>query len=137
MNYNLGLCSISFRKHTPEEILRAMKEVGLSVIEWGSDVHCLPLLKLWREGFSTWAANTIPVAEFTVAQIILANNEQTKGVLNGKFFEKMQPYATFINTGRGAQVVEQELIDILKLRPDLKNEPCKCKVTLDMLKTMA
>lgn len=49
----------------------------------------------------------------------LANNEQTKGMLNGKLFETMQPYATFINTGRGAQVVEQELIDILKLRPDL------------------
>ena len=42
MSYNLGLCSISFRKHTPEEILRAMKEAGLSVIEWGSDVHCPP-----------------------------------------------------------------------------------------------
>lgn len=42
MNYNLGLCSVSFRKHTPEEILRAMKEAGLSVIEWGSDVHCPP-----------------------------------------------------------------------------------------------
>ena len=38
MNNNLGLCSISFRKHTPEEILRAMKEVGLSVIEWGSEL---------------------------------------------------------------------------------------------------
>jgi sugar phosphate isomerase/epimerase len=36
------LCSISFRKHTPEEILRAMKDAGLSVIEWGSDVHCPP-----------------------------------------------------------------------------------------------
>ncbi len=42
MNYNLGLCSISFRKNTPEEILQAMKIVGLSVIEWGSDVHCPP-----------------------------------------------------------------------------------------------
>lgn len=42
MNYNLGLCSVSFRKHTPEEILRAMKDAGLSVIEWGSDVHCPP-----------------------------------------------------------------------------------------------
>ena len=42
MNYNLGLCSVSFRKHTPEEILRAMKAAGLSVIEWGSDVHCPP-----------------------------------------------------------------------------------------------
>lgn len=49
----------------------------------------------------------------------LANNEHTKGMLNGKLFEKMQPYATFINTGRGAQVVEQDLINTLKARPDL------------------
>lgn len=42
MGYNLGLCSISFRTHTPEEILHAMKAAGLSVIEWGSDVHCPP-----------------------------------------------------------------------------------------------
>lgn len=42
MNYNLGLCSISFRKNTPEEILETMKAAGLSVIEWGSDVHCPP-----------------------------------------------------------------------------------------------
>jgi len=42
MSYKLGLCSISFRKNSPEEILSAMKEAGLSVIEWGSDVHCPP-----------------------------------------------------------------------------------------------
>ena len=42
MKYNLGLCSVSFRKHTPEEILHAMKAAGLSLIEWGSDVHCPP-----------------------------------------------------------------------------------------------
>lgn len=42
MSYNLGLCSISFRNRTPEEILHAMKAAGLSVIEWGSDVHCPP-----------------------------------------------------------------------------------------------
>lgn len=49
----------------------------------------------------------------------LANNEQTQGMLNGRLFEKMLPYATFINTGRGAQVVESELIETLKKRPDL------------------
>ena len=49
----------------------------------------------------------------------LANNEQTKGMLDGALFEKMMPYATFLNTGRGAQVVESELIDVLKKRPDL------------------
>lgn len=39
MAYKLGLVSISFRKHTPKEILSAMNTAGLSVIEWGSDVH--------------------------------------------------------------------------------------------------
>ena len=37
--YTLGLVSVSFRGHTPEEILAEMKACGLSVIEWGSDVH--------------------------------------------------------------------------------------------------
>ena len=35
----LGLVSISFRKHSPKEILEAMKQAGLSYVEWGSDVH--------------------------------------------------------------------------------------------------
>lgn len=39
MNVKRGLVSISFRKHTPEEILVEMQKAGLSVIEWGSDVH--------------------------------------------------------------------------------------------------
>ena len=37
--YQLGLVSISFRGHTPEELITAVKEAGLSCIEWGSDVH--------------------------------------------------------------------------------------------------
>lgn len=49
----------------------------------------------------------------------LADNEQTKGMLNKSLFEKMLPFATFINTGRGAQVVEDDLINVLKNRPDL------------------
>lgn len=39
VNYKLGLVSISFRDYTPEEILSAMSEEGLSCVEWGSDVH--------------------------------------------------------------------------------------------------
>ncbi|MBO7169917.1 MAG: sugar phosphate isomerase/epimerase [Clostridia bacterium] len=38
-NYQLGVVSISFRGHTPEEILQAAKAAGLSWVEWGSDVH--------------------------------------------------------------------------------------------------
>lgn len=49
----------------------------------------------------------------------LANNAQTQGMLGGKLFESMLPNATFINTGRGAQVVEVDLIDTLKSRSDL------------------
>lgn len=37
--YRLGLVSVSFRQHTPREILEAAKSAGLSCIEWGSDVH--------------------------------------------------------------------------------------------------
>lgn len=58
-------------------------------------------------------------AECSVVSNHLANNAQTKGMLNGALFEKMRPYATFVNTGRGAQVVEADLIKVLKERPDL------------------
>lgn len=39
MSYSLGLVSISFREHSAKEILEAMQKAGLSVIEWGSDIH--------------------------------------------------------------------------------------------------
>jgi len=37
--YTLGLVSVSFRQHSPKEILEAARAAGLSCIEWGSDVH--------------------------------------------------------------------------------------------------
>ena len=43
----------------------------------------------------------------------LANNAQTRGMLNYDLFSKMEPHATFINTGRGAQVVEADLVRAL------------------------
>lgn len=49
----------------------------------------------------------------------LANNENTRGMLNKALFEKMLPYSTFINTGRGAQVVEDDLAEVLKKREDI------------------
>lgn len=48
-----------------------------------------------------------------------ANNNQTAGMLNYSHFSKMVPGGTFINTGRGAQVVEADLIRALGERPDL------------------
>lgn len=49
----------------------------------------------------------------------LANNSETKGMLNKEYFSKMRKYSTFINTGRGAQVVEKDLCEILKSREDI------------------
>ena len=43
----------------------------------------------------------------------------TQNVLNEQLFSRMREGATFINTGRGAQVIEADLIKTLKARPDL------------------
>lgn len=37
--FSPGLCSVSFRQHTPEQIIKAVSEAGLECVEWGSDVH--------------------------------------------------------------------------------------------------
>ena len=47
----------------------------------------------------------------------LANNEKTRGMLDYALFSRMKPGATFINTGRGAQVVEEDLCRALREEP--------------------
>ena len=49
----------------------------------------------------------------------LANNDRTRGMLTYSHFQSMPPYAAFLNTGRGAQVVEDDLVRALTERPDL------------------
>ncbi|MBT3374542.1 MAG: hydroxyacid dehydrogenase [Lentisphaerae bacterium] len=49
----------------------------------------------------------------------LPNLPTLQGVLTGKLFSAMPHGATFINTGRGAQVQEDGLIRVLNQRPDL------------------
>ena len=40
MNYfKLGLCSVTFRKKTAEQIVDIAKKAGIGYIEWGGDVH--------------------------------------------------------------------------------------------------
>ncbi len=38
-NFKLGLCSVTFRKKSVEEVVQAARKAGVSFIEWGSDVH--------------------------------------------------------------------------------------------------
>ena len=48
----------------------------------------------------------------------LANNARTQGMLGHALFSTMLPNATFLNTGRGAQVVEADLARALAEKPD-------------------
>lgn len=48
-----------------------------------------------------------------------ANNAETRGMLTGELFDKLPPYSTFINTGRGAQVDENGLCRALEARKDI------------------
>lgn len=49
----------------------------------------------------------------------LPNRHDNIGVINAAHFRLMPYGATFINTGRGAQVNEQDLITVMRERPDL------------------
>ncbi len=58
---------------------------------------------------------------FSECQVIsnhIADNENTKGILNYDLFKLMTPTAAFLNTGRGAQVVEADLARALKEEPN-------------------
>lgn len=47
---NTGLCSITFRKHSVDEVIELVKSAGLDGIEWGGDIHVPPGdLELARE----------------------------------------------------------------------------------------
>ena len=66
---------------------------------------------------------TISLEEaFRTAYVVsnhLPNREDNQKVLTRELFASMRQGATFINTGRGAQVDEAGLIEVLKARPDL------------------
>lgn len=59
---------------------------------------------------------------FSTCQTIsnhVANNPQTVGMINYDLLKTMKKNATLINTGRGAQLVEDDLIRVLRERRDL------------------
>lgn len=69
------------------------------------------------------AHRTISLEEaFETALVIsnhLPNRPDNVGVLDGNLFRRMRPGAVFINTGRGLQVNEADLVDIFSQRQDL------------------
>ena len=187
---------------TPEQLDRMPKLKAVFYAAGATDYFARPLLERGIRVFSAWLANAVPVAEFTVAQIILSmknyfnhtaalkckenwtrekigpgaygetvaligagaistkvqellkgyglkvivipsrkerrtisleeafrtayvvsnhlpNREDNQKVLTKEMFASMRQGATFINTGRGAQVDEEGMCEVLKDRPDL------------------
>jgi len=64
----------------------------------------------------------VPIeAVFSRSQTIsnhLANNAETKGMLDYALFSRMKKNAAFINTGRGAQVVHADLLRAMQEEPE-------------------
>jgi phosphoglycerate dehydrogenase-like enzyme len=69
------------------------------------------------------AVERVPLEELFERASVVSNHipdlPASRGTLGKAMFERMREGATFINTGRGAQVVEDELIAVLAARPDL------------------
>jgi phosphoglycerate dehydrogenase-like enzyme len=66
---------------------------------------------------------SVSLAELFKRSLVVSNHipdiESTIGKLRHEYFAEMRDGATFINSGRGAQVVEDDLIRVLENRPDL------------------
>lgn len=75
------------------------------------------------EAAASLGVRKLPLEElFSTCQVVsnhIADLPETVGLLNYALFSRMRRNATFLNTGRGAQVVEQDLIRALHERPDL------------------
>lgn len=78
---------------------------------------------LSEEEIGAYGAEKVSLPElFARCQIVsnhLANNEATRGMIGYDLLARLPSHATFINTGRGAQVREADLIRLLREREDV------------------
>jgi phosphoglycerate dehydrogenase-like enzyme len=98
-----------------QKMVELLKPVNLQVLI--VDNH-ITLKDARKQGF---AKVTIEEA-FSQAYVVsnhLPNLETNKKIINKKHFELMRPNATFINTGRGDQVDEDGMVQILRKRTDI------------------
>lgn len=95
-------------------VVRGLKEMGVDVMVYDPFLSREKQLALGID--RTYSLEEV----FSQCQTIsnhLANNARTAGMLNGELFSKMGDTAALINTGRGAQVVEADLIQALREKP--------------------
>ena len=111
--------------HTPIGILGAGM-VGKALIRMLQQHRldiCVYDPYLSDEAAASLGVQKLPLEDvFSSCQVIsnhIADLPETAGMLGYSLFSRMRPYATFLNTGRGAQVTEPDLIRVLHERPDL------------------
>lgn len=109
---NVGIIGVG---RIGKEVVRLLKNYRLNLYAYDP---FLPEEKASELGVTKCDLQTLFKTCVTVSNH-LADKQETRGMLTKDLFLSMPPYAAFLNTGRGAQVVESDLIEALRKRPDL------------------
>ena len=94
-------------------VIRALRQLGVEVLLF--DPFC-SAARAEQLGASLCSLETVFRGCQTVSNH-LADNARTRGILDYRLFSAMRPDAAFINTGRGAQVIEPDLVRALEEEP--------------------
>jgi phosphoglycerate dehydrogenase-like enzyme len=96
-------------------LTRYLHDFGLRVL--ASDPYLSP------EGARELGVEKVELPELFARSFVVSNHvpdlPSTRQLLGAALFERLRDGATFINSGRGAQVVEADLARVLAARPDL------------------
>lgn len=95
------------------EVIRRLKDCRLDVLVFDP---FLPEEQAKALGVEKRALHEV-FAQCRVVSNHLANNAQTVGMLDYDCFSRLDPFGTFLNTGRGAQVAEADLVRALREEP--------------------
>jgi len=97
-------------------VCEMLKNFDLSVIAYDPFVN--------EEDAKALNVELCPLDEvFTRADVVSLHTpwlKETENMIQGGHFAAMKPYASFINTARGAVVNEKEMIRVLENRPDIQ-----------------
>ena len=97
------------------EVIKQLKEMHLDIY-----VYSITMTKEQAKSLGVKLASLDEIfEECDVISNHLANNERTQKIINRALLFKLKDYSTFINTGRGAQVDEGALIEILQNNPTI------------------
>ncbi|MEQ8302414.1 MAG: glyoxylate/hydroxypyruvate reductase A [Cyclobacteriaceae bacterium] len=90
-------------------VAEGLQKVGFKVQGWTRTKknHSNILIYAGKEGFSEFLSST------DILVCVLPLTQETEGILNRKTFECLPKDAFIINVGRGAHVVDQDLLDMI------------------------